>query len=340
MPDAPGTPVTAGITPDSGNQECWGATSDESGNVAMEAHLSFADPFLTQTSAASSTIHVDWFEFDSGGKQTSQTRASYGLYPQPSGFLGTVWSEPNQYLVTWAADGQVTQRAFASRENEAMLGRAWRSGAVAAAVAGGNPGAERATITIWRFDGSGNLQRSAGPAASVPRAPVVALAEDPSGAVAVFVMPWVFTPLGDERSGDLYVIWTDLQGKLSQAALIATKVNAHDIVVHPLLGGGVALRLGGNWAGVLKPFESSLSPAPAWLADRPNQDFSIVRNERAYALMRSGRNSLELVSAQGNSCGTVTFPDVGGVTTGADGTVIGASGEGGCTKKWWTGLLR
>jgi hypothetical protein len=38
--------------------------------------------------------------------------------------------------------------------------------------------------------------------------------------------------------------------------------------------------------------------------------------------------------------GKVTFPGVGGVTTGADGTAIGASGDGGCTKKWWTGLLR
>jgi hypothetical protein len=35
----------------------------------------------------------------------------------------------------------------------------------------------------------------------------------------------------------------------------------------------------------------------------------------------------------------VTFP-VGGLTTGVDGTVIGASGANACTKTWWPALLK
>jgi hypothetical protein len=339
MPGALGEPVTAGITRDAENEECWSATSDERGNVAMEGHRSLANVFLADTTRISSSVHVNWFQFDPSGTQTSDARASFGLYPQANGFVGTVWSEPNQFLLSWLAVGRTTRQAFASVENPAIVARAWRSGVVAAAVVGGEPRSQTASITFWRFDGAGNLQhRSA--AASMPRAPVVAAAEDASGVVAAFVMPWVATPLGDDRSGKLYVIWTDFQGRVTDAALVATGVDVKNVVVHPLVDGGLALRLGGSWAGVLKPFESTLGPAPAWLADRPGADFAIVRNERAYALMRSGSNSLELVSTQGSSCGTVTFPGLGGVTTGADGTVIGASGEGGCTKRWWTGLLK
>ena len=46
-----------------------------------------------------------------------------------------------------------------------------------------------------------------------------------------------------------------------------------------------------------------------------------------------------MYSARGNLCGTVTFP-VGGLTSGLDGSVIGASGKNGCTKTWWPGLLK
>jgi len=339
MPGELGAPVVAGIARDSQNEECWSATSDERGNVAMEGHRSLANAFLAETTRVSSDVHVNWVQFNPAGTWTSNARASIGLYPQANGFLGTVWSEPNQYLASWPAVGRFTQTAFASAENPAVVAGAWRSGAIAAAVAGGEPRSQTAAITFWRFDGSGNLQRTAR-APSMPRAPVVAVAEDASGAAAAFVMPWVATPQGDDRSRKLYVVWTNFRGPVTAAALVATDVDVKNVVVHSLVSGGLALRLGDTWAGVLNPFESTLSPAPAWLADRPGTNFTIVRNERAYALSRSGSNSLDLVTTQGSSCGTVTFPGVGGVTTGADGTVIGASGEGGCTKRWWPALLK
>ncbi len=76
---------------------------------------------------------------------------------------------------------------------------------------------------------------------------------------------------------------------------------------------------------------------------RQRYDLAIVRSGRAYALIpRNGAadtTSIELYSIAGNRCGKVTLP-IGGLRIGFDGTVIAASGDGGCTKTWWTGLLK
>ena len=72
-------------------------------------------------------------------------------------------------------------------------------------------------------------------------------------------------------------------------------------------------------------------------------DLQIIRRNTAYALIpKSGaspRNALELFSGAGERCGAVTFPTEG-LSMGMEGTVIGSSGEGGCTHDVWSGLLR
>jgi hypothetical protein len=78
----------------------------------MEGHRSFANAFLVETTRVSSDVHVNWVQFNPAGTWTSNARASIGLYPQANGFLGTVWSEPNQYLASWPAVGRFTQTAF------------------------------------------------------------------------------------------------------------------------------------------------------------------------------------------------------------------------------------
>ncbi len=84
-----------------------------------------------------------------------------------------------------------------------------------------------------------------------------------------------------------------------------------------------------------------MQPAPAFLLEHPDADFTLVRGARAYALLpRSGDTTqMQLYSAAGNRCGSLKFPS-GGLTTGADGSVISASGSDGCTKRVWPGLLR
>jgi len=48
---------------------------------------------------------------------------------------------------------------------------------------------------------------------------------------------------------------------------------------------------------------------------------------------------MKLYSAAGNLCGPLKFPS-GGLTTGADGSVISSSGNAGCTTTVWPGLLK
>jgi len=47
----------------------------------------------------------------------------------------------------------------------------------------------------------------------------------------------------------------------------------------------------------------------------------------------------EAHSASGSLCGPLKFP-TGGLTTGADGSVISSSGNAGCTTTVWPGLLK
>ena len=85
-----------------------------------------------------------------------------------------------------------------------------------------------------------------------------------------------------------------------------------------------------------------MQTAPAWLAQNPQTDFTLVRDARAYAILDRGAGDphvMQLYSTQGNRCGSLTFPE-GGLTTGADGSVIAAGGTVVCRKTVWPGLLR
>jgi hypothetical protein len=330
--------VTAGITPTADDQECWAGTSDENGNVAMEAHRSSANPTLTSANSSRSIVH--WFQFRRDGSRVGDAFASYGFFPQGSGFIGTWWDggPPKEYLRYWSGDGQIhDNRAehFGSDDVPGIMARAFRAGANTATVS--DSGFPLAFLTFRRFDATGNLEVFI--QKTIPtRGAVIGLAE-----AAAFARPTVaFITSG---SGNLYAYWVLLDpppsgGPQGEEKLVATGVDPDTFVAHPLRDGRVAVRINGAWAGVLSEFQTTLAPAPAWLADHPDHDFAMIRGERGYALTQSGRNSIEVISNQGNSCGSLTFPGVGGVSTGADGTVIGASGPGGCTKKWWPGLLR
>jgi hypothetical protein len=87
--------------------------------------------------------------------------------------------------------------------------------------------------------------------------------------------------------------------------------------------------------------KADVQPAPAFLLAHPDADFTLVRGARAYAVLpRSGdATQMELYSATGNRCGSLKFPS-GGLTTGADGSVISGGGSDGCTKTVWPALLR
>ena len=104
---------------------------------------------------------------------------------------------------------------------------------------------------------------------------------------------------------------------------------------------GAAVRLDSAWSWFVPSGKAESQPAPAFLRDNPDTDFTLVRGAKAYAVLpRSGdQTEMKLYSASGNLCGSQKFPS-GGLTTGADGSVIASSGDRGCTKTVWPGLLR
>jgi hypothetical protein len=166
---------------------------------------------------------------------------------------------------------------------------------------------------------------------------------DANGNVLVVAFP------GDEvgfGSNDLVGRWLDGSGAfLTDWFLITTGVtNTSTFAVHSMIGGGAAVAQDDQWhAGVWRavlPSGGLPQAPPDWLASRNGKDMHIVRRRGAYAFTSLGGGSeVELVSPAGNRCGAI---DVGGsnVTVGADGTVFTQTGDNGCRRTWWPGLLR
>jgi hypothetical protein len=126
------------------------------------------------------------------------------------------------------------------------------------------------------------------------------------------------------------------------------------------VSGGVFI-LGDDWRQ-LDSLATQSSPAPAWLvAARPEslERFQLARNGQAYALISFGSGtsvcttSVQIVTADGQSCGTATFPSPPGAcaTVGAqigfDGTLLQENvsptfcrdGSCACNWHWWTGFF-
>ena len=212
-------------------------------------------------------------------------------------------------------DYGVMWNPYASPSTDVVLGLAYGPGVISVS-------ATSAQSTVRKHDAQAlEVVSATVPGAYVPRG----AAEDASGAVLVL------TGAGTEVSG----LWVDLtRGTSGQPFAIGT---ATSVFARPLLGGGVAVRLDSSWAGMMTPGDSTLHPAPAWLGG--SSDFVPVRAGKAYALLKAG-NAVDLVSVQGNACGTVTFPGVTSVAIGLDGSVVGSTGQQGCTKFVWRDVLR
>jgi len=253
-----------------------------------------------------------WWLFDpSSGAHSGTFEASPELLPQTKGFLGL--AGPIQFVTLWNAYGAGQPGATPAT----ATGPAFVSGGIALS-------ADSSSLTVTKVDAQAN---GIGTPSKVEGtfSPLTA-AEDSSGTVLAL------TGSSSAVSG----IWVDMAKQTAGqpfAVGAATSVKAR-----PLLGGGIAIQLDGRWAGVVRPGEVTLRPAPAWLGD--SRDFIPAIGGKAYAMMPSSGNSVGIVSAQGNSCGAVTFPGVTSVSVGIEGTVVGSTGTAGCTKYVWRNALR
>ena len=160
------------------------------------------------------------------------------------------------------------------------------------------------------------------------------------GVVGYFL---IFSGARDVGFGtDIVGRWFDAAAHSQTDFFAVANGSPQRLAVRALVGGGVAVQIDGTWVATIASGANSVSAPPPWLSENANHDFTVVRSRRAYAVLPRGSgdpNAITMYSARGNLCGTVTFP-VGGLTSGLDGSVIGASGKNGCTKTWWPGLLK
>jgi hypothetical protein len=109
---------------------------------------------------------------------------------------------------------------------------------------------------------------------------------------------------------------------------------------------------------------TSMSPAPAWLASRPNTRLHMVHGGMGYAVLPQPGSSpaceqtVDVISASGKACGSSTFTIGGGscatnsIIVGYDGTAVQqmprerdavtcqhADHECDCTYRYWPGYF-
>ena len=259
-----------------------------------------------------------WFVFAAPYGQSSGNFEAPSIIPQPSGFMGLDVS-PLQAatVVVWDGNGGIAPGCTPSPVGNAssvVLGRSIDAGVISLS-------ATPAGLTVRKHDAhAGEVASTTVSGAFTPRAVV----EDASGGVLAV------TANGSALSG----FWVDLaKGTAGQTFPIGS---ATTVALRPLLGGGVLVQLDGAWAGVMNTGETALHAVPSWLASAT--DLVPVRGGKAYALIK-GAGAVGIVSAQGSSCGSVTFPGVSSISIGVDGSAAGSTGSGGCTRYLWRNVL-
>lgn len=265
---------------------------------------------------ATQTGGGSWGEYTSSAKTGSFSTATPQIVPQSAGFVG-LYSNSSGVVVAEFDEGGVF----------AHVATGGQTGMIALAPVDGDGilvfTGDASGLTARKLDGSLVETGSATVAGTfVPRSG----AQDASGAVLALIGS------GNAVSG----IWIDLaRGTAGAPFAIGTGTQ---IAAVPLLGGGVAIQLDGHWAALLEPGQSTLHPAPAWLRD--GAQLAVVRGGAAYALVPATGDGIDIVSPQGNACGTVTFPGANTLALGRGGAVIGSTGARSCTKIFWQNALR
>ncbi len=301
LPAPPGAAVTFDIAGNPG-EICTTAVGDGEGVFAGDSQ------------PASQSLKR-WFEFSPPYGQHGGSFQAPEIIAQPKGFIGLLYGTPVN-LALWDSGGTPLHTEPVGTAGAVVLGRAFGSGVVS--LSSGS-----IALTVRKHDaGAIEVASAIVAGAFTPRA----AAEDASGAVLAL------TGSGTTISG----LWVDLaKGTAGQSFAVGS---GSDVIARPLLGGGVAVQIDGRWAGLIEPGESVLRSAPPWLGNVA--DFAPVRGGKAYALFPQGGNVIGIVSPQGTSCGSVTFPGVSNVSVGLDGSAIGGTGARGCTKVVWRNVLR
>ena len=310
--------------PSFGTMQCESASSDEEGNLIAD-------------NRGPPTMNLSWELYSPRGEHVGHIEAA-SVFPQGPGWEGVYWADthmgpPSPSLGYWLPDGTLQQhQVVGSDEAGPEAFRSWPNGAVVATESCNLPPGD---IFVRRFDSTGH-QTSSGDVQY--NCDFLAAVGDANGNTLLL---W----RSGSSTSDIVGRWLDAAGTpITPFFTIGTGVlgKGSRVLLHAVVGGGAVLAVDGAWKWFIGSGSADVSAAPDWLTSHAGYDFTIVRGERAYALLPRTSGDprvMDLISTQGNRCGSLTFP-VGGLTTGADGSVIGASGNSGCTKTVWPGLLR
>jgi len=284
----------------------------------------------------------DWTVFRSDGTPIMRLLRGSWLMPQPIGFhllhimIGDPWG--HAYTHRWVnPDGLWGPELFVGGEYcYAELGRNVAGGSfVLTACRPPDRG-----LHLRRFDPEGHLTAQSVIADSSHG---VTGTTDLNGLTFVVFLDATMFGFGPD---DYAARWYDeMANPVTDYFLLFTAPGDHQMsnaFARPLIGGGVAVQIQGDWVAISPSgLAESLSP-PEWLASRSNYDIEIVRGGRAHALIPKwpvpDRSTIPLYSASGNHCADVTFP-LANVTVGMDGTAISVTGEDLCTMTWWPQVL-
>jgi len=285
-----------------------------------------------------------WTMFSTAGDQLGQVDAHLALMPQESGFQGmyTVlddpWSDRIWIHAAWDPSGRRrTENGLGSDmycRFQLQRNLAGGSQALMACTSSGN-------LSVRRFDAEGHPLSYWIPVSD--RSNGVTGAIDLNGLTLLVFLDATMFGFGPD---DYAARWYDESGNpITDYFPLFTGPGDHqssNAIARPLIGGGVAVQIRGEWVAVSPSGAAVSLPPPEWLASHSNYDSEIVRGGRAYALIPKwpveDRNTVPLYSASGNHCGDVTFP-LPNVTVGIDGTAISSSGDGLCTMTWWPQVL-
>jgi hypothetical protein len=267
------------------------------------------------------------------------------LMPQSIGFQG-LWREChdvdcNDYPSSWQPDGtrRINRRGIYTTLYQSHLERIQDGGSQILVIpwyeVSGLP------ITLIRLDAAGMSTAESDVVRVNETGRWVVGAVDLNGLTLLVFMDGARLGFGEN---DLAARWYDGTGlPISDYFVLWTSEGTRSNPwLRPLIGGGIALQIEGNWVAMSPGGKAVSTAVPDWLAARSNFDIEIVRGGRAHALIPKwpvpDRSTIPLYSPTGSHCGDATFPQPN-VTVGIDGTVISSTGDDACTITWWPHVL-
>ncbi|WNG44741.1 hypothetical protein F0U60_12060 [Archangium minus] len=276
-----------------------------------------------------------------------------GVIPQPSGFHIVRIPPGGATLTVYSSRGELLRTVPLTDAGNVPFDVAEdpRGGVLVAQWASGE--GDTQVLRFQFFDTRGQPRSEPVVLRSAPRS------EERSVIAGVDTRGRVLLLLREPGSDTWVGQWLQRDGAaLTEPFAVPLPADASSVVLEPLVEGGLALRVEGEWVLRFPSEEAEALPAPAWLAAHPGSDLYRIRNGRAYALVPpptlvegSGcRESIRLFSSDGTDCGELVLPFGAGTCLGRpgialDGTVIqqlqlAIPAADQCAWRWWPRLLR